>query len=142
MLLLKKLNSNTFLQKASSLRDIALACSVYLTSVGGCKVRQKYYVLCSISVQASMGFNSSWCDVRDRQRNSTVFASIHSRVEWFSTFFDFWKPALFCWSGIFLRTQFKKIGNFGCTLTYHARQSFLFQKIPGTLKINNFFENL
>ena len=42
MLLLKKLNSNTFLQKASSLRDIALACSVYLTSVGGCKVRQKF----------------------------------------------------------------------------------------------------
>ena len=34
--------------------------------------------------------------------------------------------------GIFLQTQFQQIGNFG------RRQSFLFQKIKGTLKINIF----
>ena len=51
------------------------------------------------------------------------------RVEWFSNFFDFWKPTHFCWSGIFLGTQLKKICNFGCAA------KFLFSENHRDLKI-------
>ena len=63
-----------------------------------------------------------------------------SRVERFSTFFDFWKPTDICWSGIFLGTQFQNIGNFGCARVSHAWQSFHFQNITGTLKITIFLQ--
>ena len=81
---------------------------------------------------------------------TTVLYSVHIvyiRVEWFSTFYDFWKPIHFCSSGIFLGTQFPKIGNFAHALaarvsyTVYERQSFHFQKITGTLKINIFMWN-
>ena len=55
-------------------------------------------------------------------------------MEWFSTFFDFWKPAHFCWSDIFLGTQFQKISNFG-----GARAKFLFSKNHRDLKNKIFF---
>ena len=64
------------------------------------------------------------------------------RVEWFSTFFRILKCTLNCGSGIFLRVQFQKIGDLGHARARHARQSFHFQKITGTLKINIFCENL
>ena len=35
--------------------------------------------------------------------------TLHSRVEWFSAFFDFLKPTRFCWTGMFLGVHFQKI---------------------------------
>ena len=49
-----------------------------------------------------------------------------SRVEWFSPFFDFWKPTHFCWSVIFLGTQFQKIDNIGT-----RGKVFIFKKSQG-----------
>ena len=66
---------------------------------------------------------------------------MYNRVEGFSTFFDCWKPTHFCWLGIFLWTQFQKICNFGrVSWATHARQSFNFQNITRTLKINIFLK--
>ena len=59
------------------------------------------------------------------------------RVQWFSTFFDFiiWPPFI---NKIYLFWDHKK----KISSAHHwgdARQSFHFQKIPGTLKMNIFF---
>ena len=61
-----------------------------------------------------------------------------SRVEWFSTFCDFWKATRFCWSGIFLGGQFQK----NRRNSQHAQQNSHFQKIAGTLKLHIFYANL
>ena len=62
---------------------------------------------------------------------SSAFYLFCIRVEWLSTFFDFWIPSHFCRSGIgiFLEVHFQHTGNFG-----RARQSFNLEKITGTLK--------
>ena len=52
-------------------------------------------------------------------------------------FFDCWKPTHFCWSGIFLGTQFQKIGNFGPTCVAR-RAKFSFSKNHRDLK-NQYF---
>ena len=62
---------------------------------------------------------------------------MYSRVEWFSTFIDFLKPTHFCWSVIFLGTQFQKIDNIGT-----RGKVFIFKKSQGTLKINIFIWKL
>ena len=49
------------------------------------------------------------------------------RVDWFNIF-DFWKPTHFCWSGIFLETQFQKSA-ISATRTRFARaEKFSFSK--------------
>ena len=55
-----------------------------------------------------------------------------------SIFFQILKCTLICGSGIFLRVQFQKIGDFGCMRASHERQSFHFQKITGALKLTFF----
>ena len=47
-------------------------------------------------------------------------------------FLDFRKPTHFCWSSIFLGTQFQKIGNFGRSRTRSTRSKvFIFKKSQG-----------
>ena len=59
------------------------------------------------------------------------------RVEWYCTFWRFSKTALCCPSGVFLfHSNSQKIGDF---CHPHARQSFYFQKISDTWKLNIFF---
>ena len=57
-------------------------------------------------------------------------------------FFDFRKRALCCQSGIFLldESNYKNIGEFGRSRAAIARQSFYFQKITRTLKMNIFWK--
>ena len=56
-------------------------------------------------------------------------------------FLDFRKPTHFCWSSIFLGTQFQKYRQFWPSArTTHPRPSFHFQKITATLKIIIFWK--
>ena len=54
-------------------------------------------------------------------------------------FLDFRKPTHFCWSSIFLGTQFPKIGSFSLASTLHARESLHFLKNQSDLKNWYFF---
>ena len=63
------------------------------------------------------------------------------RVDWFNIF-DFWKPTHFCWSGIFLETQFQKSA-ISATRTRFARaEKFSFSKNHQNLIIFFVVENL
>ena len=64
------------------------------------------------------------------------------RVEWFSNFFDFWKPTHFWWSGIFLGTQLKKICNFGCAAKFLFSENHRDLKIFLLLKICRNLSNM
>ena len=69
----------------------------------------------------------------------TVYCT-YNRVEWFSTFFDCWKPTHFCWLGIFLYTIQKNQQFRPRAWATHARQSFNFQNITKYLwKLVNTF---
>ena len=54
-------------------------------------------------------------------------------MEWYRTFFDFWKRALCRRSGIFYESNSQKLFEFGHTHAANTRQIFHFQK--GTLKM-------
>ena len=81
-------------------------------------------------------------DIANACLQCVVDTILYTRVEWFSIFFEFWKPTHFCRSGIYSGTQFQKIGNFGRARAWRTHDKVLIFKKSVTLKINTFFENL
>ena len=74
-------------------------------------------------------------------RECTMYSTctLYSRVEWFSNFFDFWKPTYFLLIRYILRYSILKNGNFCHELAFVALAAkFSFFLIIGTLKINFF----
>ena len=80
---------------------------------------------------------SSLCDTTPYLSHYTVHCTVYSRVEWFSTFCDFRKATRFCRSGVFFLVQYQNIIEFRST---HARLSFHFQKVTGTLQVKIFLK--
>ena len=76
------------------------------------------------------------------EESHSVLIWVHSRVEWFSTFLDFWKRTHFCWSGLFSGTQFQK--NQGWALrSFSSEHSVLFRSFKEhNVLFHSFFEFL
>ena len=65
------------------------------------------------------------------------YVTVHSRIEWFSTFFRFLKAYTFLLIRyIFWGTQFQKVSNFGRACARRKRSKVF--NFTGTLKINIF----
>ena len=81
-------------------------------------------------------------DIANACLQCVVDTILYTRVEWFSIFFEFWKPTHFCRSGIYSGTQFQKIGDFGRAHAWRSQDKVFIFKKSVTLKFNTFFWKL
>ena len=102
-----------------------------------------YYYPCSaslckafVTIHAVLSF-SLWLTLQAVEEEERVLVfSLYIRVEWFSPFFDFWKPTNFCQSVFIFRSSIPENQQLWlCACPSQARQSFNFLNITGVQKI-------
>ena len=88
------------------------------------------------TIHAVLSF-SLWLTLQAVEEEERVLVfSLYIRVEWFSPFFDFWKPTNFCQSVFIFRSSIPENQQLWlCACPSQARQSFNFLNITGVLKI-------